>query len=407
MFEGRIRRLDLRLTKNFELAQPDSPAGESRRLQRAELERDPEHQHHVRRELADADADSGSAHSPVQRPVDVLAQPARGQGDLRSAPPPPGSRTESEVTGRVARRRTLVARVALSLLAAALLGAAGSAAIQPGPTRSRTIVVISDLHMGVGQRSPGQWHPYEDFRWSPEFAAFLDASQRRRRRRRRSRVERRHASNCCSRVRCRAALRRTSAAAKPRRAAGSIACSPHTTRTSRRSDASRGSDRTASCSCLAIMMPRSCSRGWAAASSTRSRHRRAGSRLPPRDAGCRRMAASPSEHGHQIGSSVDALEGWPAPFVRRDGIAYLARSASGRRHTEPLQPLRRTLSHHRQPGRGRNRRQVRAGGSRRRRRRGRWCLAWRAPSSWSRPGSSFEWSSTMVRSSRRCGTSPR
>ena len=39
LFEGRIRRLDLRLTKNFQLTQPGSPAGEPRRLQRPELQR--------------------------------------------------------------------------------------------------------------------------------------------------------------------------------------------------------------------------------------------------------------------------------------------------------------------------------------------------------------------------------
>lgn len=29
--------------------------------------------------------------------------------------------------------------------------------------------------MGVGRRAADQWHPYEDFRWASEFAAFLDA----------------------------------------------------------------------------------------------------------------------------------------------------------------------------------------------------------------------------------------
>ena len=40
---------------------------------------------------------------------------------------------------------------------------------------ARSVVVISDLHMGAGRDASGNWHPYEDFRWRDEFAAFLDA----------------------------------------------------------------------------------------------------------------------------------------------------------------------------------------------------------------------------------------
>lgn len=44
-----------------------------------------------------------------------------------------------------------------------------------GPGGSvRTTVVISDLHLGVGQNARGTgWHPFEDFRWAAEFAEFL------------------------------------------------------------------------------------------------------------------------------------------------------------------------------------------------------------------------------------------
>ena len=38
-----------------------------------------------------------------------------------------------------------------------------------GPT-----VVISDLHWGDGKDSSGHWYPLEDFRWSADFAGFLD-----------------------------------------------------------------------------------------------------------------------------------------------------------------------------------------------------------------------------------------
>lgn len=41
---------------------------------------------------------------------------------------------------------------------------------------NRHIVVISDLHFGVGRdpKSPTQWHPLEDFRWQEEFQQFLN-----------------------------------------------------------------------------------------------------------------------------------------------------------------------------------------------------------------------------------------
>lgn len=44
----------------------------------------------------------------------------------------------------------------------------------PAPV-TRSIVVISDLHMGPGRDPSGNWHPYEDFRWRDEFIAFLNA----------------------------------------------------------------------------------------------------------------------------------------------------------------------------------------------------------------------------------------
>lgn len=45
----------------------------------------------------------------------------------------------------------------------------------PAVAPSRLVVVVSDLHMGEGRRTSGEWHPFEDFRWSPEFAEFLEA----------------------------------------------------------------------------------------------------------------------------------------------------------------------------------------------------------------------------------------
>ena len=41
-------------------------------------------------------------------------------------------------------------------------------------TRERTIVVISDLHLGPGKKSNNEWYATEDFRWPKALKAFLD-----------------------------------------------------------------------------------------------------------------------------------------------------------------------------------------------------------------------------------------
>jgi len=41
------------------------------------------------------------------------------------------------------------------------------------------IVIISDLHWGLGRESSGSWDPREDFRWSGALEAFLDQASRR------------------------------------------------------------------------------------------------------------------------------------------------------------------------------------------------------------------------------------
>lgn len=47
-----------------------------------------------------------------------------------------------------------------------------AAAAKPAP---RAVVVISDLHMGLGRTADGVlWDRYEDFRWAPELRTFLD-----------------------------------------------------------------------------------------------------------------------------------------------------------------------------------------------------------------------------------------
>jgi UDP-2,3-diacylglucosamine pyrophosphatase LpxH len=65
----------------------------------------------------------------------------------------------------------------------ALLVGVALAVIASGPAlrtepASRSIVVLSDLHMGSGRDSSRQWLPQERFRWSKEFAEFLKSVSR-------------------------------------------------------------------------------------------------------------------------------------------------------------------------------------------------------------------------------------
>src|SRR5580698_8867959 len=56
-------------------------------------------------------------------------------------------------------------------LIAALTMQLAHAGTPPGSDRLR--IFISDTHFGPG-KVVGHWHNYEDARWAPEFAAFLD-----------------------------------------------------------------------------------------------------------------------------------------------------------------------------------------------------------------------------------------
>src|SRR5437867_12181765 len=42
----------------------------------------------------------------------------------------------------------------------------------------RSVVVLSDSHMGVGRDGAGAYSPFEHFRWSSELGAFLQAVDR-------------------------------------------------------------------------------------------------------------------------------------------------------------------------------------------------------------------------------------
>lgn len=48
----------------------------------------------------------------------------------------------------------------------------GSLFPTPAASQQRSIIVVSDAHLGVGKIN-GKWHPYEDGRWSEEFGRFL------------------------------------------------------------------------------------------------------------------------------------------------------------------------------------------------------------------------------------------
>jgi UDP-2,3-diacylglucosamine pyrophosphatase LpxH len=69
--------------------------------------------------------------------------------------------------------RTLL--LAIFVLQACRGGSSGSVSTETAPSGPRLTAFISDLHLGVGRDSNGQFFPYEDFRWKDEFLLFLKA----------------------------------------------------------------------------------------------------------------------------------------------------------------------------------------------------------------------------------------
>lgn len=69
---------------------------------------------------------------------------------------------------RVRRRR-----IRRFLFSTSFLLLVPAVAFHPRSATARTLVVVSDLHLGVGRTADGEWHPFEDFRWHNEFALFL------------------------------------------------------------------------------------------------------------------------------------------------------------------------------------------------------------------------------------------
>lgn len=62
-------------------------------------------------------------------------------------------------------------RSILAACAAILLTIAASPATAAS---QRHVILVSDLHVGAGKLADGRWNPIEDFRWQPEFNAFLN-----------------------------------------------------------------------------------------------------------------------------------------------------------------------------------------------------------------------------------------
>ena len=63
--------------------------------------------------------------------------------------------------------------VALMLVVCAM-PATSTAQPVGGAAGPRAIVVVSDIHLGLGRRAEGQWDPKEDFRWTGALRGFLD-----------------------------------------------------------------------------------------------------------------------------------------------------------------------------------------------------------------------------------------
>src|SRR5262245_23258938 len=73
------------------------------------------------------------------------------------------------------KNRVLACAVGFVLVMA---GSEDPAYMQTAQSGARSIVVVSDLHMGIGKDPSGEWNPTEDFRWAAEFAQFLETIDR-------------------------------------------------------------------------------------------------------------------------------------------------------------------------------------------------------------------------------------
>jgi UDP-2,3-diacylglucosamine pyrophosphatase LpxH len=190
---------------------------------------------------------------------------------------------------------------------------------------AHSIVVISDLHMGGGRDSGGQWLPLEDFRWADEFAEFLKAVSREGH----EAVDlvlngdtfelRRSADDDCGAAGTDAGCTERGAAARLDRVLKAHAREIGALGTFARTGSNR-----------IVFVPGD----QDAALLFGGLERRLSSAIAaPRD----RVTIASSgywlssdgqvyaEHGHQIGYSAHRFEQWPAPFVKRSGVTQLMR----------------------------------------------------------------------------------
>jgi UDP-2,3-diacylglucosamine pyrophosphatase LpxH len=88
--------------------------------------------------------------NPPQGPASIPQGPGNAPQGAANAPPGPGNAPQ------------------------------GPANAPQGPVNalSGVIAVISDLHLGRGERIPGEYDPQEDFQWGEDFVLFLDALHR-------------------------------------------------------------------------------------------------------------------------------------------------------------------------------------------------------------------------------------
>jgi hypothetical protein len=224
------------------------------------------------------------------------------------------------------RRRNL-RRLLFALLVAGvpLLGAIEATFLQLPATGGRSTVVLSDMHMGVGRAVSGAWHPTEDFRWSSEFAAFLDAVN----------SEGRGAVDLVLNGDTFELLQSMTAGCEPAPPAGCRAdealtrlervLSAHSAEIAALARFARaGSNRVVIVPGdhdAALLLPAISGRLMAAIDAPPGRVTTAASGYWVSADG--KLYA---EHGHQIGFNPHRFEAWPAPFVTIGGIEHVTRS---------------------------------------------------------------------------------
>jgi hypothetical protein len=213
----------------------------------------------------------------------------------------------------------------LLVLLAALAAVNADHLSQAQVARSRGIVVLSDMHMGIGRDKSGGWDPYEDFRWPEDFAAFLRAVD----------AEGSGAVDLILNGDTFELLQsRDTDCVAP---AADLGCTePQALMRLDRVLAAHDAEMKAlgqfarSASNRVVFVPGD--HDAALLGGTISRRLVSGLRAA---AGRVEVAASGywlsrdgqvyAEHGHQIGFSPHKFENWPSPFVRRSGRDYLAR----------------------------------------------------------------------------------